>query len=453
MIQLRNGLAILGAGALVLWQCAAGPAVAAVVGVTGPTFNLTAKADYISTGDGNSVLTWSYANGDGIMQYPGPNLIVNQGDLVTINLTNNLPAVNATPVNTSMVFPGQTGVGTNCPAAGTTPGLMTCEALPGGTVTYTFVATQPGTYLYHSGTQPTLQVEMGMVGALVVRPTGYDAATNKIAYSGSGSTYDREYLLLLTEMDPKIHNEVERGNLTPDMTNYFSVQWFINGRNGLDTLFEDNRPELPNQPYGSLVQAHPGEKVLLRLVSAGRDLHPFHTHGNNVTVIARDGHLLESVPGSSGPDLAWSDFTIKAVPGATYDALFDWTGKHLGWDIYGSDPATHEHFCNGKAIGQAQDIGAPEFDPITKEWCADHGKALPVTLPTLQDVTVGMAYSGSPYLGAMGALPPGEGGFNPSAGYFYMWHSHTEKELTNNDIFPGGMMTMLVIVPRSYPLP
>ena len=24
-----------------------------------------------------------------------------------------------------------------------------------------------------------------------------------------------------------------------------------------------------------------------------------------------------------------------------------------------------------------------------------------------------------------------------------MWHSHTEKEMTNNDIFPGGMMTML----------
>ena len=23
-----------------------------------------------------------------------------------------------------------------------------------------------------------------------------------------------------------------------------------------------------------------------------------------------------------------------------------------------------------------------------------------------------------------------------------MWHSHNEKEMTNNDIFPGGMMTM-----------
>jgi hypothetical protein len=26
-----------------------------------------------------------------------------------------------------------------------------------------------------------------------------------------------------------------------------------------------------------------------------------------------------------------------------------------------------------------------------------------------------------------------------------MWHSHTERELTNDDIFPGGMMTMMII--------
>jgi hypothetical protein len=26
-----------------------------------------------------------------------------------------------------------------------------------------------------------------------------------------------------------------------------------------------------------------------------------------------------------------------------------------------------------------------------------------------------------------------------------MWHSHTEKELTNNDIYPGGILTMMII--------
>ena len=26
-----------------------------------------------------------------------------------------------------------------------------------------------------------------------------------------------------------------------------------------------------------------------------------------------------------------------------------------------------------------------------------------------------------------------------------MWHSHTEREIVNNDVFPGGMLTMLII--------
>jgi hypothetical protein len=196
---------------------------------------------------------------------------------------------------------------------------------------------------------------------------------------------------------------------------------------------------MPTQPYGALVLGYPSEKVLLRLVNAGRDLHPFHPHGAHSNVIARDGRLLESAPGS-GPDLAWSDFTIKSVPGGTHDAIFQWTGKGMGWDIYG----TTAHTCTPDGSG---------FDPTSKEWCADHGKPLPVTLPNLQDVTVGMAYSGSPYLGQFGALPPGSGTWNPFAGYFFMWHSHSEKELVNNDIFPGGMLTMFVVVPRSYPLP
>ncbi|MCJ7711196.1 MAG: multicopper oxidase family protein, partial [Chloroflexi bacterium] len=60
-------------------------------------------------------------------------------------------------------------------------------------------------------------------------------------------------------------------------------------------------------------------------------------------------------------------------------------------------------------------------------------------------LTFGGFYSGSPYLGALVSLPPGEGGLNPDAGFAYMWHSHTEREMVNNDVFPGGMMTMLVI--------
>ena len=50
---------------------------------------------------------------------------------------------------------------------------------PPETVTYSFTAGKPGTYVYHSldGQNPGLHQEMGLAGALIVRPTGYESAT------------------------------------------------------------------------------------------------------------------------------------------------------------------------------------------------------------------------------------------------------------------------------------
>jgi hypothetical protein len=66
-------------------------------------------------------------------------------------------------------------------------------------------------------------------------------------------------------------------------------------------------------------------------------------------------------------------------------------------------------------------------------------------LPEQQQLAFGGFWSGSPYLGTGQPLPPLQGGLNPSSGYTFMWHSHTERELTNDDIFPGGMMTMMIV--------
>lgn len=384
----------------------------AIDGVTGPTFNLTAKTGYISTADGGSYLMWGYANGSGQMQYPGPTLIVNQGDVVTVNLTNQL----SVPV--SIVFPGQQGV----VATGGSAGLLTHEASAGGgTVSYMFTASQPGTYTYYSGTRPDLQIEMGLVGALIVRPTT-NSTTN--AYNHPDSQFDHEYLFLLSEMDPRIHEYVEAGRMDlVDNTTYFPVYWFINGRTAPDTMAEANSPLLPHQPYNSMPMMHPGEKILLRMIGGGRDPHPFHTHGNHHRVIAREGRLLSSAPGS-GADISELAFTTTVIPGSTADAIFTWTGEKLGWDMYGHAPD----------------------DPLQPgEYAPDHGKPFPVVLPGVQELTFGQFYSGSPFLGALGALPPGEGGFNPNGGFMYMWHSHAEKEIVNNDIFPGGMLTMMLI--------
>ena len=80
-----------------------GPAWAKVDGVTGTFFAISARAGYISLADGNALYSWGYSLG-ATMQYPGPTLIVNQGDTVTVTLTNMLPAAAG---NVSIVFPGQ----------------------------------------------------------------------------------------------------------------------------------------------------------------------------------------------------------------------------------------------------------------------------------------------------------------------------------------------------------
>jgi hypothetical protein len=232
-------------------------------------------------------------------------------------------------------------------------------------------------------------------------------------------------------MDPVIHDQVDLGLIgSVDMTKRFPVYWFINGRAAPDTMAAAGVPWMATQPYNCLPRMHPGEKLLMRVVGAGSDWHPFHHHGNHARVIARDGRMLESTPGA-GPDLSFLVFSVPSVPGQTMDAIFEWTGAKLGWDLYGH---------------ASSDALAAGEDP------ADHGKPFPVALPDQLSLKYGPMYSGSPYLGKKGALPPGEGMENLTGGYYYMWHSHTEKEIVNWDIFPGGMLTMLVVEAPSVPI-
>jgi hypothetical protein len=39
---------------------------------------------------------------------------------------------------------------------------------------------------------------------------------------------------------------------------------------------------------------------------------------------------------------------------------------------------------------------------------------------------------------------------NGEAGFAYMWHSHNEREITTSNVFPGGMMMMMHVDPRSF---
>jgi hypothetical protein len=250
-----------------------------IPGITGTVFNLTTGTGTIVTGEGNTVLMWLFGVAGGTLQYTGPTLIVNQNDNVTINLTNNLP------VPVSIVIPGINVTATAVSPGTALPGILTKEVPADNgatTVAYTFTASQPGTYLYHSGTNPPLQVEMGLLGAVIVRPAGFNAGTNRIAYNDAASTYNHENLLLLTDIDVSVHDAVKNGNLTNiDFADFHSVYWFINGRNLPDTLSANDAPWLPNQPYNAIPRLNPGRRssTASRRRQAGTS---FHAHGTTI---------------------------------------------------------------------------------------------------------------------------------------------------------------------------
>lgn len=430
-------LGVLAAGlALVLpWQ----PAQAQhdIRGITGPSFNLYTYPANIPLPEGTSLYMWLFGDalgganathpegvGYALPQYPGPTLVVDEGDEVTITVTNY-----GIPQPVSLLVTGH-----EVTALGGSEGVFTRQAGLYETVTYSFTAEQPGTYVYHSAGAPNpgLHVEMGLLGVLIVRPDDFD--TSRTAYgAGTETDYDQEFLYLLTEVDPDIHFEMERGHYT-HFTNAdrFAKIWFVNGRVFPDLFEDDYSPIYPFQPYSALAKAHPRDRVLVRNVNPGQDSHPFHYHGENLTYIARDGRMLSS--DGTTANLGRSDNTINSPPKQAIDAIWTWTGKDLGWDIYGHDD---EHTCKD----DDNDGWADDDADYPGEWCADHGKPFPVTLPGPGELAFGAWYSGSPFLGDAGDLPPGEGGLNPFAGYFFVWHSHAEKELTTFDIFPGGTLS------------
>jgi hypothetical protein len=384
------------------------------------TFDLVASSGDIPTPDGNDVLMWSYAvdpasdSADNWpdFQYPGPVLCANQGETVVVHLRNALHEAS------SIVFPGQdAGIDTT----GGSAGLLTREAdADGGTVTYSFTVGHPGTYLYESGSDPSKQIEMGLYGALVVRPsTGAN-----FAYDSASTQFDprREYLLVLGEIDPALHHAVETG-ATYDFTKLHDRYYTVNGRNFPDTIQDNGSGLLPNQPYGALVRIQPNsasndQPALIRMIDAGIDNHPFHPHGNHTRLIAQDGRRLLS-PGGAPASTEHFGETIGA--GQTEDFT-------LRWDPKATDSAGH-------AFNDAWDPGA---------------NPLPVGPPNYLNVTFKDAhtwYSGSPYLGFKGTLPTGTASQNICGEWYFPWHSHALNEFTNFDEGFGGMATLLRVDP------
>jgi FtsP/CotA-like multicopper oxidase with cupredoxin domain len=221
--------------------------------------------------------------------------------------------------------------------------------------------------------------------------------------------------MLLSEIDPKLHQAVELGQ-TYNVTTLHPRYWLINGRAFPDTIAANNAPWLPAQPYSALVHItvtdtalNPSQQpALVRYLNAGSLGHPFHPHGQNGRVIARDANPLLT---AGGQDLSYETFSSTIGSGQTWDELYAFYDQ--------------EHFN-------------PTTNPI------------PVTIPQLQNLLFKNAatyYSGTPYLGQKGQLPVATTSYNECGEFYMVWHSHALNEAANYDTGFGGMLTLERIDP------
>ena len=100
---------------------------------------------------------------------------------------------------------------------------------------------------------------MGMTGVVFVRPTDGP----KFAYNDASTAFDREFSLLLNEIDVRPH-DLLIGVQEFVWSEYRPQYWIINGRAYPDTIKPNKGepgadPDLENQPISSLIQARAGD--------------------------------------------------------------------------------------------------------------------------------------------------------------------------------------------------
>jgi FtsP/CotA-like multicopper oxidase with cupredoxin domain len=247
------------------------------------------------------------------------------GDTVIIHLQNmlrrtggvliTLPGVAAyggLPVPTSIMAPGlpaptfQSGVTAPgvCPVALAAP----VEVAGGGRIrsftsevanvqsaanavgTYCWTNVKAGTYLFQSGTHPAVQVQMGLKGALVVGAPAGSCSGPLCAYPGI--PYDREVVAVFSEIDPAVHAKVadsSYGDATAvdpmTSTIFYEPKYFF-----VDGEAFDGATAVNFRSKGSPAAGSANQRILLRLVNAGIEMHAPLLNGERFTLVAEDGN-------------------------------------------------------------------------------------------------------------------------------------------------------------------
>jgi len=297
---------------------------------------LRAEATTLSVPDGlggtTSVPVWGFAQDsdfatslDGTVSVPGPVLTVPPGETVLIvHMDNNLTESISLNINGLMLAnnggPVWTELGSTVPAfTGSRPvgppGNYTArvrsfshETPPGNTadVTYEFNL-RPGTYLYASGTNPAKQVQMGLYGALKVDVTAGQAYP--------GVFYNKDLVLVYSEIDPAINAAIDAGTYgavagatITSSVNRAPKYFLINGM-----AYEAGGGLDPINASAPIVAIRPNDKVLVRTLNAGYEIHVPQMLNRYMKVVAEDGNPYAYPKERYG---------VELPAGKTVDAIF-----------------------------------------------------------------------------------------------------------------------------------
>jgi nitrite reductase (NO-forming) len=201
---------------------------------------------------------------------PGPVVHVREGQKVEIKLTNSGAIPHSIDFHSARIAPNKAFV----------------DVQPGKSITYSFVAKDPGVYMYHCGTKPVLaHIANGMYGAIVVDP------------AKPLTPADKEYVLVSSEWYLTRPGTAEPASIDMDKAHAVLPDWVTwNGYAG--------------QYVEHPLTADPGDTVRFYVVAAGPSLDTdFHVVGTifdrayvdgDVTTPPRRGVQTVSVPAGGG---------------------------------------------------------------------------------------------------------------------------------------------------------
>ncbi|MBX0298316.1 multicopper oxidase family protein, partial [Halomicroarcula sp. F27] len=229
------------------------------------SISLTAGSGTIRPAPDVSTSNWLYDE-----QFPGPELRVQEGDVLSVELTNNLEA------ETTIHWHG---VPVPNPVDGV-PNVTQDPIASGETFEYTFRAEPAGTYFYHS--HVGLQLDRGLLGPLIVEERDPHVE------------YDREYVVVLDDYlpdEPRLPSDGGRGG------------GGMGGGMGGGGMMGDVRPpydgllingRLPEDPQTFDITE--GERIRFRFVNAGSaTVFGVRIAGHEMTVTHADGRPVDPV--------------------------------------------------------------------------------------------------------------------------------------------------------------